>query len=640
MPEKRLKPTLRNPFPQITEVAVVPFFDRTKSQNVDRSEFAQAYANELQKVPGFNVMSVQAVEDVMATAGITKLENADDIRRLGRLLGVEAVVIGYVNEFSSYTPPKCSLKVEWYSVNPYMQSIPNGFGLPWGTLHERDIPERIVHLSEHDLARVQLATQTPDDPNADLDYDTIMNEHLFEKQLRERARDLGISPAELRARLRVPEKGAKNGENDPYNYDEYGQPSFDETELYQLAPAKTDYELRQDAKVSAHLKKIGILDAKNDSGDDYFDEERYLQILAENQGSVPENTGWGMRNRANDEMRSRTPQTSSNNPHKRSPAPEPPKNRTPVQNTPIERQSEQVTPPQYQESVKNLENLYKQQDELLRLEEELKNRIRASQIEEKFGNNAESQDYITPKIVIPEIPKNSDWPSGSGRTELYSPQNDDPIAIPDLDEISYRGQVATSTSIISNPLANPHAQAMPQMVPIQNGQYTYYQPQPMQPYPNQVAPNVVMMPYVQPYVAPPMPGMPVQGQYPPQVAAEPETMPGLPENWPDARGFIPPGPKAERPEGRYINNGPIISHSAIYSGDDKEFTQALADYDFLFRDDKRVVSWQSIMNNRKEFIGFCCRLHIWEVFGARGGIGDAEKVWRLWKPWEGGERPF
>jgi hypothetical protein len=136
-----------------------------------------------------------------------------------------------------------------------------------------------------------------------------------------------------------------------------------------------------------------------------------------------------------------------------------------------------------------------------------------------------------------------------------------------------------------------------------------------------------------------MPGMPVEGQYG-MVMGEPDRFPGLPHDWPDPRGLIPEGPKPERTVGKERHDGPIISWVDVYKGDDSEFVQALADYDFLFRDDKRLSGKQTILSNRNEFIAFCCRMHIWQIFSARGGAGPAQKVMRAWKPWHGAARPY
>jgi hypothetical protein len=136
-----------------------------------------------------------------------------------------------------------------------------------------------------------------------------------------------------------------------------------------------------------------------------------------------------------------------------------------------------------------------------------------------------------------------------------------------------------------------------------------------------------------------MPGMPVEGRYG-MIYGEPDRFPGLPQDWPDPRGFIPESPVQERAERKEKNESPIISHINVYNGNDSEFMQALADYDFLFRDDKRISGKQSILTNRTEFVSFCCRMHIWEIFSTRGGAGPAEKVTRNWKFWNGGERPY
>ena len=53
------------------------------------------------------------------------------------------------------------MTVHWYAANKGFHPIPNGYGLPWGTQQENDIPSRIVRDTQFDLARSQLATQTP-----------------------------------------------------------------------------------------------------------------------------------------------------------------------------------------------------------------------------------------------------------------------------------------------------------------------------------------------------------------------------------------------------------------------------------------------------------------------------------------------
>ncbi len=142
-----------------------------------------------------------------------------------------------------------------------------------------------------------------------------------------------------------------------------------------------------------------------------------------------------------------------------------------------------------------------------------------------------------------------------------------------------------------------------------------------------------------PAMYPMMPGISIPGQEG-LVIGEPDRFPGLPAEWPDPRGFIPDGPKPEKPKAEISNNGPIMRHVAMFDGNDSEFTQALQDWDFTSRDDRRLMSWQSVLHNESEFIRFCCRMHIWQMLGARGGAGKAEIVRREYKLWFGGTKPY
>jgi hypothetical protein len=163
LPEIAHEPTLHNPFPQLSKVAVAPFFNHTTDPTVDGRQFALAYFNELQSVPGYEVIPVGTVESAMLSEGIT-LAGPEEARRLAQVLGADAVVIGALTDFSPYYPPRCALQVEWYAANPCFHPIPPGYGLPWGTAEEDEIPGRLIFETELAVARQQLATQTPAAP--------------------------------------------------------------------------------------------------------------------------------------------------------------------------------------------------------------------------------------------------------------------------------------------------------------------------------------------------------------------------------------------------------------------------------------------------------------------------------------------
>jgi hypothetical protein len=73
--------------------------------------------------------------------------------------------------------------------------------------------------------------------------------------------------------------------------------------------------------------------------------------------------------------------------------------------------------------------------------------------------------------------------------------------------------------------------------------------------------------------------------------------------------------------------GPVMSHTRIYLGNDSEFTEALASY-YSFQDDARFGGWQNYLQRSGDFIRFCCHVHISEMLAARGGAGESRVVWR------------
>ncbi len=161
LPEISHKPVIRNPFPQLSRVAIAPFFNHSDESTVDGRDFAMAYFSELQMTPGFEVVPLGVVEEAIIANQIN-LNGAGEARRLAQLLGVDVVVVGSVTDYSPYYPPRCGLRVEWYTANPGYHEIPVGYGLPWNTPEEEYIPDGLVYESQMALARAQMATQAPD----------------------------------------------------------------------------------------------------------------------------------------------------------------------------------------------------------------------------------------------------------------------------------------------------------------------------------------------------------------------------------------------------------------------------------------------------------------------------------------------
>jgi hypothetical protein len=165
MPQFSRQPQLHNPYPQLSKVAIAPFFNLTNEPTLDGRKVATAYFNELQSVPGYEVVPVGIVETAMRENNID-LRGASEARRLAQILKVDAIVIGAVTDYFPYYPPRMALQVEWYAANPGFHPIPAGYGLPWGTPDEKDIPAPLVFEAEMELAKAQLKTQTPAMPVA------------------------------------------------------------------------------------------------------------------------------------------------------------------------------------------------------------------------------------------------------------------------------------------------------------------------------------------------------------------------------------------------------------------------------------------------------------------------------------------
>ena len=160
IPDVVYEPQLHNSFPQLSRVAVLPFYNQSADPTINQDQIALHYYNELQQVPGFEVMPVGVAKLEAERSGIQP-HTGEDFQQLARHLGVDAVVVGSVTEYSPYYPPRLGLAVRWYAANPGFHPIPPGYGLPWGTAEEEFIPDSLVFEAEYALAKEQLQTQSP-----------------------------------------------------------------------------------------------------------------------------------------------------------------------------------------------------------------------------------------------------------------------------------------------------------------------------------------------------------------------------------------------------------------------------------------------------------------------------------------------
>lgn len=155
--------SVHNPFPQLKRVAVLPFFNQSGEPTLDTDLVAEKYYAALQTVPGFEVLPVGVAKAQYRQYSVTHGEprSGAEFQHLAQAMGVEAVVVGSVTDYAAYYPPRMAMTVHWYAANEGFHPIPAGYGLPWGTEHEKEIPRRIAREAEFELARSQLSTQAP-----------------------------------------------------------------------------------------------------------------------------------------------------------------------------------------------------------------------------------------------------------------------------------------------------------------------------------------------------------------------------------------------------------------------------------------------------------------------------------------------
>ena len=195
VPDVKHKPKLLNPFPQLETIAVLPFVNQSEDPTLSGERVSLAYMNEIQAIRGFEVLPLGAVkyklqEFVQKFGAIPSSDEA--YQQFAQYLGVDAVLVGSITDYDPYYPPRMTLAVKWYAANPGFHPVHPGYGLPWGTTEEKDIPRWVHQEAQRSLAREQLKTQTPEP-------EPIMPEDRDEYRIRygdepDRLEDSGVAP--------------------------------------------------------------------------------------------------------------------------------------------------------------------------------------------------------------------------------------------------------------------------------------------------------------------------------------------------------------------------------------------------------------------------------------------------------------
>ena len=220
IPDIKRKPQHHNPFPQISKVAILPFRNQSQEPTLSGARVSMAYYNELQAIRGFEVIPCGVVENQLSYFETQVLRHPIsspiDFQQFAKYLGVDAVLQGAITDYDAYYPPRMALKVNWYAANPGFHPIPVGYGLPWGTKKEKNIPEWVRLESERSLAAEQMKTQTPDpDEDRDAPIETTPRSRTIKKSAPSESDLNELTPSEMppREMNRTDEDSTKSSEH-------------------------------------------------------------------------------------------------------------------------------------------------------------------------------------------------------------------------------------------------------------------------------------------------------------------------------------------------------------------------------------------------------------------------------------------
>jgi hypothetical protein len=160
VPDVRHKQQLVNPFPQIKTVAILPFVNQSEEPTLSGERVSLAYMHELQAIRGFEVLPLGAIRNKLVEFN-QPLRTGQDFQAFAQFLNVDAVMVGSIVDYQPYYPPRMTMKVSWYAANPAFHPVLPGYGLPWGTKQEKDIPRWVHQEAQRALASEQLKSQTP-----------------------------------------------------------------------------------------------------------------------------------------------------------------------------------------------------------------------------------------------------------------------------------------------------------------------------------------------------------------------------------------------------------------------------------------------------------------------------------------------
>lgn len=139
-------------YPQRQLWAVVPVRNESGSLQVDGAKIADHLANQLENEPGIDTIPVNRVLAGMEALQMPIVASPADALALRRVLGVDALLVGSVDAYDPYVPPKLGITVELY-VDPQ---------LPWfNSMDTRQLSQAAVDEQTRPMPHEPRDTRQP-----------------------------------------------------------------------------------------------------------------------------------------------------------------------------------------------------------------------------------------------------------------------------------------------------------------------------------------------------------------------------------------------------------------------------------------------------------------------------------------------
>jgi hypothetical protein len=117
--KKARKPPLeygiQSPYSGTTTFAIAPAINLSGSRDFDVLVVSDLLFEEMQQVPGLNVLPVNKTLIAMQRLGLRSIDSPKDAQELARLLGADGLVVPAVTAYDPYNPPKVGMILQLYS---------------------------------------------------------------------------------------------------------------------------------------------------------------------------------------------------------------------------------------------------------------------------------------------------------------------------------------------------------------------------------------------------------------------------------------------------------------------------------------------------------------------------------------------